>query len=112
MLPTDDRRDGRRSLARRLDLRSGDGHNARVTHDDVSAQIKDAVARITGLPVASIADDASFRGDLSLDSLSLLELVVHVEYSFRIKVPEADLGGLETVADVADYVRARLAAGR
>lgn len=84
----------------------------RMTQDDVNTRIKEAVAQITGLPAASIADNASFRGDLSLDSLSLLELVVHVEYSFRIKVPEHDLAGLVTIADVANYVRARLAAGQ
>ena len=86
-------------------------HNAfGMNHDDVTARVKEAVAQITGLPATTIADTASFRGDLSLDSLSLLELVVHLEYGFKIKVPEHDLGGLHTVADVADYVRARLAA--
>jgi len=81
-----------------------------MTHDDIGARVKEAVAQITGLPAASIADDASFRGDLSLDSLSLLELVVHVEYGFGIKVPEHDLAGLGTVGHVVDYVHARLAA--
>jgi acyl carrier protein len=81
-----------------------------MTQDDVTTQVKDAVAHITGLPAASIADTASFRKDLSLDSLSLLELVVHLEYGFKIKVPEQDLAGLGTVADVVGYVRARLTA--
>jgi len=81
-----------------------------MTQDDVATQVKDAVAHITGLPAASIADTASFRKDLSLDSLSLLELVVHLEYGFKIKVPEQDLAGLGTVADVVGYVRARLTA--
>jgi acyl carrier protein len=81
-----------------------------MTHNDITARVKDAVAHITGLPAASIADTASFRRDLSLDSLSLLELVVHLEYGFKIKVPEHDLAGLGTVADVADYVRARVPA--
>jgi len=81
-----------------------------MSPDDVVARVKESVSHITGLPAASIADTASFRGDLSLDSLSLLELVVHLEYGFKIKVPEHDLAGLSTVADVADYVRARLPA--
>src|SRR5215471_16823578 len=108
MLPKDERRDGRSSLACGLDLaRLARPQCDRMTHDDISARVKDSVAQITGLPASSIADGASFRGDLSLDSLSLLELVVHLEYGFRIKVPEHDLADLNTVADVTDYVRAR-----
>jgi acyl carrier protein len=80
-----------------------------MSPDDIAVRVKDAVAQITGLPAASIADTASFRGDLALDSLSLLELVVHLEYGFKITVPEDALARLNTVADVADYVRARLA---
>jgi acyl carrier protein len=82
----------------------------RMIDDDVNTRVKEAVAQITGLPAASIADTASFRGDLALDSLSLLELVVHLEFGFKIKVPEHDVVGLNTVADVVDYVRARIPA--
>jgi acyl carrier protein len=77
---------------------------------DISTRVKQAVAQITGLPAPSIADTAAFRADLALDSLSLLELVVHLEFDFKIKVPEHDLVGLNTVSDVTEYVRARLAA--
>ena len=83
-----------------------------MSSDDITSRVKDAVAQITGLPASSIAEDASFRQDLSLDSLSLLELVVHLEYGFKLKVPEQDLAGLGTVNEVSDYLRARLAAQR
>ena len=75
--------------------------------EDIAASIKDNLSRITGIPAASIADQALFQKDLGLDSLSLLELVVHLEYSFKIKVPEHDLTSLRTVADTAQYIHQR-----
>ena len=82
-----------------------------MTQDEIAHRIKEDIATITGLPASTIGDDASFRQDLGLDSLSLLELVVHLEYGFRIKVPEHELAGLRTVADTARYVQERVSAG-
>ena len=82
-----------------------------MTQDQISLRIKEDIAKITGLPAGTIGDDASFREDLGLDSLSLLELVVHLEYGFRINVPEHELAALRTVADTARYVQERVSAG-
>jgi acyl carrier protein len=83
-----------------------------MTLEDVSARVKEQIASITGIPATTIGDDAAFQQDLGLDSLSLLELVVHLEYDFKIKVPEHELLTLRTVADTARYVHDRIAAGR
>jgi acyl carrier protein len=82
-----------------------------MTQDEVCQRIKEDIAKITGLPVSGIGDEASFQQDLGLDSLSLLELVVHLEYGFRIKVPEHELAGLRSVADTTRYVHERVSAG-
>jgi acyl carrier protein len=81
---------------------------AAMTHDDITRQIRESISRITGIPADDIGERASFQKDLGLDSLSLLELVVHLEYGFKIKVPEDALQGLHTVHDTAAYVRQRI----
>ena len=72
--------------------------------------IKESIARITGIPPDQIADTASYRDDLGLDSLSMLEIAVNAELTFRIKIPDERLNEIETVADgvrvVTEYVAA------
>ncbi|HTM26647.1 MAG TPA: phosphopantetheine-binding protein [Vicinamibacterales bacterium] len=79
-----------------------------MTREEIAQRIKEDIGRITGIPAAAIADEASFQKDLGLDSLSLLELVVHLEYGFKIKVPEDQLSSLRTVHETAQYVHDRL----
>jgi len=79
-----------------------------MTQDEIKGQIRESISRITGIPADDVGERASFQKDLGLDSLSLLELVVHLEYGFKIKVPEDALPGLQTVADTAQYVHERI----
>ncbi|MEQ1727704.1 MAG: acyl carrier protein [Vicinamibacterales bacterium] len=72
--------------------------------------VRDSVNRITGIPKTDINDDSSFRDDLGLDSLSALEVVVDVEYAFKIKVPEERLQAIQTVRDTIAVVQEHLGA--
>lgn len=70
----------------------------------VRSQIKEIIANVTNLDPGEIADDARFVEDLDLDSLSLLEIGVDVDYEFRLGVPEERLQELRTVQDSVDLV--------
>ena len=52
----------------------------------------------------------SFRGDLELDSLSLLEIGVDLDYEFQLGLEDLEqrLGDLPTVEHVVGFVRQRL----
>ena len=77
--------------------------------EETKARIKQGIARITGIAPEEIHDTASYQTDLGLDSLSLLELVVDLEYAFKITVPEDRFPDLQTVEDTARFVLERLA---
>jgi acyl carrier protein len=81
-----------------------------MTLDEIKTRISNDLSRITSIPPESIGESTLFQTDLGLDSLSLLELVVDLEYAFGIKVPEEHLPGLQNVATVAQYVHDRLSA--
>jgi acyl carrier protein len=68
-------------------------------------QIKTHISTITGIPVGQIADSASYVEDLGLDSLSMLELSVNLEYTFKIKVPVERLPELRTIDDSVRIVQ-------
>ncbi|HEU4387739.1 MAG TPA: acyl carrier protein [Blastocatellia bacterium] len=73
--------------------------------EEIRERIKRSVANVTHIKLEEIADAASYKDDLALDSLSTLEIVVDVEYQFQIKVPEEELQAIETVEDTVNTVQ-------
>ncbi len=67
--------------------------------------IRQAVARITGIPPDQISDHASYTDDLGLDSLSLLEIAVDAEMSLHVKIPDERLAELRTIDETVRVVR-------
>ncbi len=76
---------------------------------EISTKIKRIIANVTGIDPEDIADDASFVDDLGMDSLSLLEIGVDVDYEFKLGVPEEELGQLRTVREAVALAERRLA---
>lgn len=77
-------------------------------------EIRDTVRRlivdITRIPAERIADGTSFRAELNIDSLSLIEIGVAVDYEFRLDSPEEAFAAVDTVAQTAELVEVQLAA--
>ena len=48
--------------------------------------------------------DANIRETLSLDSLSLVDLVAIIQQTYKIKIPVADLRTIVTFTDLYDYI--------
>ena len=76
---------------------------------EVRAKIKEVIAQTTSIDPADISDTASFKDDLDLDSLTMLEIGVNVDYEFDLHFPEEELGKLQTVQDSAELVMKYLA---
>jgi len=62
----------------------------------ISGQLKKDAAEIT--PETNIMED------LGADSLDVVELLMAIEETFGVAVPDEDIPGLKTVRDIADYV--------
>lgn len=76
-----------------------------MTAEEIRKTVKDVIANVTGVPAGDIPDNASFSDDLDLDSLSLLEVGVDVDYHFKLGLPEEELQGLQTIDDVVALVQ-------
>lgn len=76
---------------------------------EVRSKVKQIISNVTNIPPTQIADDAAFVEDLNLDSLSLLEIGVDVDFEFKLGVPEERLQQLRTVQDSVDLVMQVLA---
>jgi acyl carrier protein len=88
------------------------GFSMAVLDDDgIREKVKRIIFNVTRIPVERIGDDAAFRQDLELDSLSLLEIGVDLDYEFQLGLEDLEqrLGDLPTVRHVVGFVRQRLA---
>ncbi len=77
-----------------------------LTADDIRAKIKDVIANVADLDPAEIGDEADLRQDLNLDSLSLLEIGVDVDYAFQLGIEDLEdrLANLRTLDEVVALV--------
>lgn len=75
----------------------------------VKSKIKEIIYNVTNIEPGEIANQASFTEDLGLDSLSLLEIGVDVDYEFQLGLPEEKMRGLDSVDATYELVAARLA---
>lgn len=74
--------------------------------DDLTAIVTNALLDVAPeLDPSALRPDALLRGDLGLDSMDILNLVVALHESTGVDVPEQDYGKLTSVAATAEYLR-------
>ena len=72
---------------------------------EIREKIKQIIVRTTSIDPEEIGDTASFKDDLDLDSLTMLEIAVDVDYEFDLHLAEEELGKLRTLQDSVELVQ-------
>jgi acyl carrier protein len=75
-----------------------------VTQEEVLNGLAAIIHEVTRIPADSVELHKSFSGDLDIDSLSMVEIVVAAEEKFGVKIPDSRLKELKTVRDAVDYI--------
>ena len=70
--------------------------------DELELRVRNLVAEQLGVDLAEVRPDAHILDDLGADSLDVVELVMALEESFDIEIPDSAVEGLRTIADVED----------
>ncbi|MEC3957022.1 meromycolate extension acyl carrier protein AcpM [Nocardia sp. CDC153] len=76
-----------------------------ATQDEIVAGIASIIEEVTGIEPSEVGIEKSFVDDLDIDSLSLVEIAVQLEDTYKVTVPDEDLASLRTVGDAVAYVQ-------
>ncbi len=71
---------------------------------EVLGKVTEIVSKQLSIGGGEVTPDASFIERLGADSLDTVELIMTIEETFGIEVPEKDAHELKTVQDVVDYI--------
>lgn len=75
---------------------------------DIALRVRSALAEYLKRDVKTIKSGDTLRDDLGLDSLATIELVYQIEEAFDLEIPDNDLPGLVTVANVTAYIEGKV----
>lgn len=68
-------------------------------------RIIDIIREQLNIDDVEITEDTSFKDDLGVDSLDLLELVMAFEEEYNIELDPEELEGIQTVGDVMEFIK-------
>ena len=74
----------------------------------VEETLKDIVIRIVHCEEEQLKPENTWK-DMKADSLDLVQILVAVEDTFGIEVPDEDLGEFQNLGDFVRYIETRLA---
>ena len=74
----------------------------------VEDRVADIIVEQLGITAAEVVPEASFIDDLGADSLDIVELVMAMEETFDIEIPDDDAEKIQTIGDAFSYVKEHL----
>lgn len=77
---------------------------------NIETKVKEIICAQLEVSPEQVKPEASFTDDLKADSLAVVELVLALEESFSIEIPDEDTEQIKTVKDAIEYIKAHTAA--
>ena len=77
----------------------------------IADQVRTLIAQHLGIDRDRVTDDARFRDDLGADSLDAFELLMALEETFGLEIPDDAADPMQRVSDAVTYIEAQVASG-
>jgi len=74
----------------------------------LEARVTDLIVEQLGVSKEEAVLNASFIDDLGADSLDIVELVMTLEETFDIEIPDDDAEKMQTISDAIGYLKERV----
>jgi acyl carrier protein len=72
---------------------------------DILSQIQGIIADQLDVKESDVTPEKSFTDDLGADSLAIVELVLALEETFGVKIPDVEVDKIKTVGDAVEYIK-------
>ena len=76
--------------------------------EKIEMQVKEILADKFGVTIDSLDNSTSFKDDLGIDSLDMMEALMEIERQFNITISDEDAEKLETVNALLIYISQQL----
>ncbi len=80
-----------------------------MTREEIVKQVNKVLAEEFETDESKFTPEANLKDALSLDSLSLVDLVAVIQYTYKLKVPVEDLRKINSFNDLYDYIYSHVA---
>ena len=67
-------------------------------------KIKDIIVEQLDVEEDAVTMEASITEDLGADSLDVVDLVMSIEESFDVEIPDEEVENIKTVGDIVNYI--------
>ncbi|MDO9557006.1 MAG: acyl carrier protein [Coriobacteriia bacterium] len=74
--------------------------------EEIFDKVKEVIVDQLNADEGDVTLEASFIDDLGADSLDIVELVMALEESFGISIPDEEAENIKTVADAVEFITA------
>lgn len=81
-----------------------------MTREEIVEKVNALLSEEFEVEVEAFTPEANVKETLSLDSLSLVDLVAIIQQTYKIKIPVADLREIKTFNDLYTYIETHLPA--
>jgi len=72
---------------------------------DILEKVKDIIVEQLGVEPEDVKLEASFVDDLGADSLDIVELVMALEETFELQIPDEDAEKIRKVGEAVQYIK-------
>ncbi|WFD43690.1 mitochondrial acyl carrier protein [Malassezia psittaci] len=75
-----------------------------LSKDEIKTRVEDVLKSFEKVDPSKVNAEASFTGDLGLDSLDAVEVVMAIEEEFNIEIPDTEADNITTVQQAISYI--------
>ena len=79
-----------------------------MTRNEIIEQVNSVLADEFEVEASAFLPEANVKETLSLDSLSLVDLVAIIQQTYKIKIPVTDSRSIQTFDDLYTYIETHL----
>ena len=79
-----------------------------MEREEILEKVKAVIVEQLNVEEDDVVEDAAFVDDLGADSLDIVELVMALEDSFGVSIPDEEAEGIKTVGDAVEFIAANM----